>query len=673
MNVQGPVNKTVARSCAHGYDRGGVDWAPFSPNQTVAGVGDDRLVRFGVFDFDPSTLQLCKAQRPVRLRPQALKLLRIFVSHPHELVTRETIHRELWGADVHVDFEQGVNHAIKQLRAALGDDAVTPRYIETQPRLGYRFIASVNVVSRVEGAAVAASATSAAGWRRRVAGRRALLAAALVLASAGSLWLFLSRTREARGLLPANSTLAVIPFDVAEVNGEPEYLGLSLADAVIARLATGGAIRVRPVAGTRPYDQGSPDVRAVGRTLRVDYVLAGSLRRAGGRDRAQLQLLHAATARPVWSGTVDVAASDLIGLEAAISERIASAFQGAGSHGPGRTEDPLAFQAYLQGRAHLAQLTAEETRAAAAAFERALALDSRYALAHAGLAKASAQMYIRFASETDLDQWRTRAERHAGRALELEGTLAEAHEALAAVARHADFDWHRTIEQSVEALRLNASLDLPHYYLASAFQHIGRLDLVEREVAAGLDANPLNLGEALRLRGMAALWSGRFGEARSYFERLDQMSSKPVSQTLLAQALYYTGDTARAEALLRGLQSSAPSEQRSRALLASFLTARGAKRESLALVKDVLSHAYQDHHVAYSLGATYAGLGQSAEAFRWLRQAADTGLVCSAWYVNDPLLAPLRRDPAFASFITGVRARADRIGIDHLRERSQHR
>ena len=633
-------------------------------------MGDDRLLRFGAFEFDPSSLQLRKAQRPVRLRPQALKLLRIFVSHPRQLITREVIHQELWGADVHVDFEQGVNHTVKQLRAALGDDANAPRYIETMPRLGYRFIAPVEFVSGVEDSAVAAPARTATAWRARFAGPRAWLAAAGVLVMAGLLFLFVSQARDARGALPASSTLAVIPFDVVDVNDKPEYLGVSLADAVIARLTTGGAIRVRPVAATRPYDQASPDVRAVGRTLQADYVLTGTLRRTGGRDRARLELLHAATARSVWSSTVEVAASDLIGLEAAISESIASAFQAHGPPGRGRTEDPLAFKAYLQGRAHLAQLTAEETLAATAAFERALAVDSRYPLAHAGIAKASAQMYIRFAAEPDLDQWRSRAERHARRALELEGTLAEAHEALAAVARHADFDWDRTIEQSVEALRLNASLDLPHFYLASAFQHIGRLDLVEREISAGLDANPVNLGEAYRLRGMAALWNGRFAEARSHFEQLQPLSSKPVSQTLLAQALYYTGDTARAEALLSGLQGSAPSEQRGRALLASFLAARGAKRDSLALVKDVLGSAYQDHHVAYSLGATYAGLGLTGEAFRWIRQAADSGLLCSAWYLNDPLLAPLRMDPTFVPFITSVRERAGLVGVDYIRELS---
>ncbi len=628
-------------------------------------MGDDRLVRFGVFEFDPSALQLRKGRLPVRLRPQALKLLRMFVSRPRQVITREAIHQELWTSDVHVDFEQGVNHTIKQLRAALGDDAGAPRYIETLTRRGYRFIAPIDVVPSVENNAPAAPAPLPRLWRR-LTDLRVVPIAVGVLAVAAVVML-LARTRDPVAALPPNSTLAVMPFEIVNVPGETGYLGLSLADAVIARLANGGAIRVRPVTAPRTADGSAQDVRAAGRTLQVDYVLAGSVHRIGGRDRVQLQLLQAATARPVWSGGVDVAASDLIALEAAISGRIASAFEATSAPGRGRTEDPLAFQAYLQGRAHLARLTAEETRAAAAAFERALAVDARYPLAHAGLAKASAQMFIRFAPQAELEQWKTQAEGHARRALELEGTLAEAHEALAAVARHTDFDWERTIEQSVEALRLNASLDSPHYYLASAFQHIGRLDLVEPEVAAGLDANPLNLGEAWRLRGMAALWSGRFAEARTAFERLQTLSSKPVTDPLLAQALFYTRETARAEAMLAGFQSGTPSEQRGRALLASFLAARGAKQEALALVKDVLSRPYQDHHVAYSLGATYAGLGQKDEAFRWIRQAAESGLLCSEWYVNDPLLAPLRTDPEFAPFVSAVKAKASLIDVERWR------
>jgi len=226
-------------------------------------VDDEQIVRFGVFDFDPSALQLRKAHRPVRLRPQALKLLRIFVSHPRQLIPREMIQRELWGVDVHVDFEQGVNHIIKQLRAALGDDANAPRYIETVPRLGYRFIAPVDALPPVAVSEHAASDGISMTQRRPSVGRRALLAAAATLVIAGLSFAFLPQPRDPPAALPANSTLAVIPFDVADVEGKPEHLGLSLADAVIARVSTGGGIRVRPVATTRQYDQGSRDVRAV--------------------------------------------------------------------------------------------------------------------------------------------------------------------------------------------------------------------------------------------------------------------------------------------------------------------------------------------------------------------------------------------------------------------------
>ena len=221
----------------------------------------------------------------------------MFVSRPRQVITREAIHQELWTSDVHVDFEQGVNHTIKQLRAALGDDAEAPRYIETLTRRGYRFIAPIDVVPSVENNAPAAPAPLPRLWRR-LTDLRVVPIAAGVLAVAAVVML-LARTRDPVAALPPNSTLAVMPFEIVNVPGETGYLGLSLADAVIARLANGGAIRVRPVTPPRTADGSAQDVRAAGRTLQVDYVLAGSVHRIGGRDRVQLQLLHAATAREV--------------------------------------------------------------------------------------------------------------------------------------------------------------------------------------------------------------------------------------------------------------------------------------------------------------------------------------------------------------------------------------
>ncbi len=632
---------------------------------------DNRHYRFGIFDFDAAALELSKAQRVVRLRPQALKLLRLLVSRPRQLISREEIHKELWGSDVFVDFEQGVNHSIKQLRAALGDNPGAPRFIETLPRRGYRFIAPVESFPDVAEGASLSTSSGRPQSSRILPGARGWLLIAGMVAAAGSV-LFIA-SAPARNPASPMIALAVLPFDVVALPPDSQYLGISLADAVIARLAAGKAVRVRPTTAVVAYDTRPVDFAAVGRKLRVDYILASSLQKKGDDNRARLQLVRVATAQPVWSDTVDLRAADLIGLEKAIADRVLAALEAkpAASGARGRTENPSAYQAYLMGRFYLSRLTSEETLAAVAAFERALAIDSKFPLAHAGLAKASAQMSIRFASRGDVSMWKTRAEQHARRALELEGTLAEAHEALAAVARYTEFDWERTIEQSLEALRLDPGLDLPHFYLASALQHIGRLEMVEEEIAAGLDADPLNLSEAFRLRGTTAQWSGRFTDARTHFERLRELSSTPVSYPPLAQALYYGGKTAQAEAMLTGLRSSATSEQRAGAMLASFLAARGEERAALALVDEVLSRGHRDHHVAYSLGATYAGLGRPTEAFRWLREAVDTGFLCHPWYATDPLLAPLRTHEDFQPFLAEVKRAADRIDIGSLLERAR--
>lgn len=641
-------------------------------------LSDGGRFRFGVFDFNVATLELHKhdthgVERPVRLRPQSLKLLKLLVERPGQLLTRDEINRQLWEGDVYVDFEQGVNHCVKQLRAALGDSADTPRFIETLPRRGYRFIAPVE---RVRDGPKPDSNTGLQKPLRdsgRLEGMSAWFVLAALLAVAAVLVVAAARSRASVPGLPAGAAVAVLPFNVLGLPPDRHYLGISLADAVIGRLSTSATMRVRPIVPTLTYDAGATEFSSIGQKLRVEYVVAGTVEQSGVSTRARLQLIHAATSRLVWSASVAAPSGDLIALENAVTDRVAAALN---ANLPSfveraRTEDVAAYEAYSEGRFYLARFTRDETLAAVAAFERALALDSKYPLAHAGLAKASALMFIRFGHESEIETWRTRSEQHARRALELEGTLAEAHEALAAVARYTEFDWDRTIEQSLEALRLNPNLDLPHYYLASALQHIGRLDMVEDEVITGLEVNPLNLAEAFRLRGMTALWSGRFNDARTHFERLRDLSSKSVSQQPLAQALFYAGEPAQAETLLSERGESAQSEQRLASMRASILAARGDRRAALELVDDVLSRKYRDHHVAYSLGATYAGLGRPVDALHWLREAGATGFLCYPWYSTDPLLQPLRAHAEFQAFLAEVKQRAERIDVGAIRDRQR--
>ena len=180
-----------------------IDWGALRASlETGEAWPTNQQFRFGIFDFDAATLELRKAQRPVRLRPQSLKVLRLLVSRPRQLISREEIHKELWGADVFVDFEQGVNHSVKQLRAALGDDADVPRYIETLPRRGYRFIAPVESFSEVEEPASPLPQTSHPRSFRRLQSSTAyvvtqvarhkagtaLIACALALVAGGAWW-----------------------------------------------------------------------------------------------------------------------------------------------------------------------------------------------------------------------------------------------------------------------------------------------------------------------------------------------------------------------------------------------------------------------------------------------------------------------------------------------------
>jgi DNA-binding winged helix-turn-helix (wHTH) protein/TolB-like protein len=632
--------------------------------------------RFGVFELVADPFELRRQGRRVKLRPQSLKLLRLLVERPSETISREAIQQYLWGPDVFVDVEQGVNHCVKELRAALRDDAETPRYIQTIPRHGYRFIAPVERLALAISAAPAASAP----LTQRAATSTPRATAAIWGWSALTLLLVLGTlvmiaTRDQAAPAPPSSSppaLAVLPFTVGHQSRPMPFLGVSFADAVISRIARTRTASVRPISAVVRYETAPAPLTEVSRALGVEYVVTGTIEESGSTQRVEVTVTRTRDGSPVWSGAVTGSADALETLESLVASRVVAALNLR--PGPAVSPPPVhpdAYRAYLEGRYRLTRFTADDTLAAVAAFERSLAIDRAYAPAHAGLAIASAQMYIRFGSQADVGTWKARAEQHAADALALDANLAEAHEAFAAVARYTEFDWERVVSEGFAATRLNASLDLPHYYVAAALQHAGRFDLVEGEVVAGLEANPWNLAEAYRLRGVTALWSGRFADARAELERVRQLAGRPVSDPHLAAALYYGGDAAAAEAMLDGLKGSAQAEQRAAALLASILAARGDRQRARKLADGVQAQPYRDHHVLYSLGATYAGLGDRAAALRWLREAVQQGFPCYPWYQNDPLLKPLHNLPAFQALLTDAKAASDRIAGRFVAERGR--
>jgi TolB-like protein len=439
------------------------------------------------------------------------------------------------------------------------------------------------------------------------------------------------------------------------------FLRIGIPDAIITKLSTVRRLRLRPTSTILPYEKNEVDARQAGQALATDYVATGTVQETSGRFRVTAQLVRVTDGSPVWGDHYDVPRSDLLVLEDVIAGRLASALEIHISSAERErlyrhsTSDPTAYENYLKGRAELARYTRQSTSAALTAFESALHVDHDYALAHAGLGIACALMRIRFAPEDEVRRWEDQARNEAQRALTLDPNLAEAHEALAAVSRSSEFDWELVINESRRALELNPSLEMPHYYLAAAYYHLGLIDDVEKEGRAGLEINPFNRAEALRVRGAAALFGGHFPESEQLLNELRQVSGSQVSDWYLSMTLYYIGDATRAETLLSSLHGSAQAERRAQASLASFLAARHERKSAEALLQSVTSSSYMDHHVAYSTGVAYAQLGQIDEARRWLARAADSGFPCYPWFQRDPLLFSLRDDRQFRTFMATLR------------------
>ncbi|HEX7296038.1 MAG TPA: protein kinase [Pyrinomonadaceae bacterium] len=486
------------------------------------------------------------------------------------------------------------------------------------------------------------------------------VAGAVVLFIGGMAYLFRDRLLQRTKTSNEPITLAVLPFVPLSPAEEIGFLSTGLPDAIITRLANVHQIRIRPTNTILKYEGKKVSAQTVGQELACDYVVIGTFQRIGSHLQVNVQLVRTSDDVPLWGQQFDKERTDLLGLQDALATQIADALRIKMSAAEQSrvfhryTDNVAAYELYLLGRSKLARYNRNDTLAATKAFEQALALDANYALAHAGLAEASALMRIRFAAPDEVQFWDERAKQEASQALQLDENLAEAHEALASVYRNSEFNWAQTIMESDRALLINPNLDQPHYYRAAAFYHLGLLPAVETELNAGLRVNPLNKLDVLRLRGTTAFLSGRYSESVAFLEEARTASSAAVFDWYLAQAYYYGGEQDRAEKILTELRGSAQTEQRAKATLASFLAAGNEKQRAQKLLNEVLTGSYQDHHVYFSVGAAYAQLGDLVKARLWLARSIATGFPCYPWFQRDPLLQPMQNDSEYKSMMSDL-------------------
>jgi DNA-binding winged helix-turn-helix (wHTH) protein/TolB-like protein len=615
-------------------------------------------VLFAGFEFDRATGELFRDGSPVRLQEQPRQVLTALLERPGNVVTREDLRQRLWGGDTFVDFEHGLNTAVKKLRHTLGDSAEAPQFIETLARRGYRFIGEVGTSAPEPGDEGAARRPDAkphgSRWPHRAGW---LVIVGLLAVAAGLAWRMAATGRT------VNAQLAVMPFRVlADANQDVSYIGVGLADAITTRLAKTRRIGVRPTSAVLPF-RNEPDATRIARALNVQHLLIGTIQPVAPGYRVTVQLVQA-DGVAVWGDSFDEPRATLVEVQDRLAEQVVGALRielSASDRSRLRapqTANPAAYDRYLRGRSLLLNYTEANMREAIEQFTQALELDENYAPARAGIATASAWFSVRYAHEAEEYAWAQRADDEARRALAQDGRLAEAHFARASAAGtvYGGFDWKLVLDRSATALTLDRSLDLAHLIRMRAYYHLGLFEDASREGRLAAALNPIHSVEHSRLEVAVLLFSGQFKQAIERAERLQPRTEAPVVPHYLGLARYYVGDASSARAMLATAMRRGRPDTRAQASLASVEAATGIQTQARARIAAILRGSDPDHHAAFSLGAAFAQLGEADESLTWLERAADTGFPCYPWFEKDPLLDPVRSTPRFARLLDRLKA-----------------
>jgi TolB-like protein/DNA-binding winged helix-turn-helix (wHTH) protein len=469
-------------------------------------------LRFGDFLLDPKAGELRKSGHRIKLQPQPFKVLSILASRPGEAVTREEIQQQVWGSETFVDFERGLNVCVQQIRAALGDDPDTPRFLETLPKRGYRFLASVERVEGTDTAArsisygqgadgasiaVASGALRDSAARRRV-GRKALIVFAVTGALLIALYFGGARswilTRHATG--PIRS-IAILPFDNYSGDPEQQYFTDGMTEALTAEMGKIHGLRVPSRTSVMLYKREKKPLQQIARELNVDALVEGSVMRSGDRVGVTVQLLDGARDQHLWGESYERDSSDVITLEHDLARTIAEKLKvnlSAGDqlrlNSPGKV-NPEAYAAYLHGRFYWSKRTIEDFHKSIEYYEQAIAQDPNYAPAYAGLADAYALLGSSPNDALPPNEAMPKAKAAAQKALQLDDGLAEAHASLAYVSMVYDWDWSTAEKEFHRAIDLNPNYATAHEWYAELLAARGRESEALEEMKRARDADPL--------------------------------------------------------------------------------------------------------------------------------------------------------------------------------------
>lgn len=646
-----------------------------------------RNVRFGAFEVDLPAGQLRKHGMRLKLSEQPFQILALLVANPGEVVPRELLRERLWPSDTFVDFDHGLNNAVMRLREALGDSSDRPRFIETLPRRGYRFIAPIEVLNEISVPAmesvpaafssgvVPPSAPESLGDLRdpslqTSAGQRggffalpriAILVAAVLAGSAlisAIAVRYVHGVGASKGRANRSTSLVVLPMENLSGDKEQDYFADGMTDDLIANLAKIRSLRVISRSTAMAYKSTHKPLLQIANELNVDAVVEGTVMRAGNRVRITAELVQVSTDQHLWADTYESPIGDVLALQNRVSSAIADQIrinltkEDRERLAKQPAVSPEAYEDYLKGRYYWNKRSGEGFNRAIGYFEEATRKDPQYALAYAGLADCYGIIGATIYGSVPAADAAPKAKAAAVRALEIDPSLAEAETSLATAQFNYDWDWAGAAEGFKRAIQMDPGYATAYQRYSLYSISLGRFSDSFEQIKKARDLDPLSIS-------INASFGWRLYLAREYdraiaqlHETLEMDPNYEWAHLILGQAYEEKGEFAPAIEELKKAVELAHGSPLTISALAHADARSGNSAEALALMAQLQARSKKEYVSPFYIATVYLGLGKNDQALTWLEKAYDdrsNGLV----FLNvEPELDPVRSNPRFLAIRT---------------------
>ena len=621
------------------------------------------VIRFGVFELCLQSRELRKRGMKIKLQGQPVETLVMLLERPGEIITREELQKRLWPADTFVDFEQGLNNAMKRLRAALGDDAETPRFIETLPRRGYRFVGMVNggFENGSERTAVPDEKPDAREEPAHHLGMRSGVALVsllglIVIAILVGLnmhgwrdWFFTQSPK------PPIRAFAVLPL--ANLSGDPEqeYFADGITEALITELGKISRPRVISRQSVMQYKGSKKSLSEIALELNVDALLEGTVERSRGRVRVTVHLDRVAPESQIWTGQYNRNIREALGLEDEIARAVADEVQielkpeNRPSLAVYRTSNPEAQDQYLQGLYFGSKYTETGMRTAIAHFQAAIEKDRAYAPAYAELSMAYFWLGNPEQGGPSARETMPQAKAAVTKALQLDPSLSRAHLALGLVLLNDAWNWAEAENQYRLALNLNPSCGECHAVYAALLMASGRKDEAVLQTKLAIELDPVST-EYRELLALIAFSSRQYDLAIKQCENLNSQNSATIVGLSYAQKSMYPKAISNLE---RAIDQSRR-QTLNLGYLAQVYGLAGRKNETRKIVAELKEKSLHQYIFPSTFANAYLGLGQKEKALTWLERAYDEKDPWLFYLKIWPPLDSLRSEPRFQALLLRV-------------------